>query len=143
MCVCISVSVCLSLSINYLLSLITFVRYTLLLSSPACLSLSLSPYLCPSLCLTITVSLFLSDVCILCTCRYPSKVFVGDTFCYFAGMTFAVVAILGGFSKTILLFFIPQVWVCVLISIIWVYMYVFIIIIIMTFVTYMYMYMYT
>ena len=27
--------------------------------------------------------------------RYPSEVFVGDTYCYFAGMTFAVVAILG------------------------------------------------
>jgi UDP-N-acetylglucosamine--dolichyl-phosphate N-acetylglucosaminephosphotransferase len=34
---------------------------------------------------------------------------VGDTYCYFAGMTFAVVAILGHFSKTLLLFFIPQV----------------------------------
>jgi len=41
--------------------------------------------------------------------RYPSRVFVGDTFCYFAGMTFAVVGILGHFSKTMLLFFIPQV----------------------------------
>uniref|UniRef100_A0A1L8E1U2 UDP-N-acetylglucosamine--dolichyl-phosphate N-acetylglucosaminephosphotransferase n=1 Tax=Nyssomyia neivai TaxID=330878 RepID=A0A1L8E1U2_9DIPT len=41
--------------------------------------------------------------------RYPSKVFVGDTFCYFSGMTFAVVGILGHFSKTVLLFFIPQV----------------------------------
>ncbi|KAK6173487.1 hypothetical protein SNE40_016928 [Patella caerulea] len=40
---------------------------------------------------------------------YPSQVFVGDTFCYFAGMTFAVVAILGHFSKTMLLFFIPQI----------------------------------
>jgi len=40
---------------------------------------------------------------------YPSRVFVGDTFCYFAGMTFAVVAILGHFSKTLLLFFLPQV----------------------------------
>ncbi|KAK3107213.1 hypothetical protein FSP39_009619 [Pinctada imbricata] len=40
---------------------------------------------------------------------YPSEVFVGDTFCYFSGMTFAVVAILGHFSKTMLLFFIPQV----------------------------------
>lgn len=39
---------------------------------------------------------------------YPSRVFVGDTFCYFAGMTFAVVGILGHFSKTMLLFFIPQ-----------------------------------
>ncbi|XP_071095089.1 UDP-N-acetylglucosamine--dolichyl-phosphate N-acetylglucosaminephosphotransferase-like [Haliotis cracherodii] len=41
---------------------------------------------------------------------YPSRVFVGDTFCYFAGMTFAVVAILGHFSKTMLLFFAPQVF---------------------------------
>lgn len=40
---------------------------------------------------------------------YPSRVFVGDTFCYFSGMTFAVVGILGHFSKTMLLFFIPQV----------------------------------
>mmetsp|Transcript_13393 Transcript_13393/g.31303 ORF Transcript_13393/g.31303 Transcript_13393/m.31303 type:complete len:443 (+) Transcript_13393:150-1478(+) len=40
---------------------------------------------------------------------YPADVFVGDTFCYFAGMTFAVVGILGHFSKTLLLFFIPQV----------------------------------
>lgn len=40
---------------------------------------------------------------------FPSRVFVGDTFCYFSGMTFAVVGILGHFSKTMLLFFIPQV----------------------------------
>lgn len=39
---------------------------------------------------------------------FPSKVFVGDTYCYFAGMTFAVVGVLGHFSKTLLLFFIPQ-----------------------------------
>ncbi|KAL1992114.1 hypothetical protein VTN49DRAFT_4146 [Thermomyces lanuginosus] len=39
---------------------------------------------------------------------YPSKVFVGDTYCYFAGMVFAVVGILGHFSKTLLLLFIPQ-----------------------------------
>lgn len=40
---------------------------------------------------------------------YPSRVFVGDTFCYFAGMTFAVVGVLGHFSKTLLLFFLPQI----------------------------------
>ena len=40
---------------------------------------------------------------------YPASIFVGDTFCYFAGMTFAVVGILGHFSKTLLLFFIPQI----------------------------------
>ncbi|KAI9371503.1 glycosyl transferase family 4-domain-containing protein [Aspergillus egyptiacus] len=41
---------------------------------------------------------------------YPSKVFVGDTYCYFAGMVFVVVAILGHFSKTLLLLFIPQIF---------------------------------
>eukprot|EP00127_Corallochytrium_limacisporum_P000893 Clim_evm8s30 gene=Clim_evmTU8s30 len=41
--------------------------------------------------------------------KYPAQVFVGDTYCYFAGMTFAVVGILGHFSKTVLLFFIPQI----------------------------------
>lgn len=39
---------------------------------------------------------------------YPSEVFVGDTYCYFAGMTFAVVGILGHNAKTVLLFFLPQ-----------------------------------
>jgi hypothetical protein len=57
----------------------------------------------------------------------PARAFVGDTFCYFAGMTFAVSGILGHFrfscsafifiehcayfpsnSKTMILFFIPQ-----------------------------------
>jgi len=41
---------------------------------------------------------------------FPSKVFVGDTFTYFSGMCFAVVAILCHFSKTLLLFFIPQIF---------------------------------
>lgn len=41
---------------------------------------------------------------------YPAKVFVGDTYCYFAGMVFAVVAILGHFSKTLLLLFVPQIF---------------------------------
>lgn len=41
--------------------------------------------------------------------RWPSKVFVGDTYCYFAGMVFAVVGILGHFSKTMLLLFLPQI----------------------------------
>jgi UDP-N-acetylglucosamine--dolichyl-phosphate N-acetylglucosaminephosphotransferase len=39
---------------------------------------------------------------------YPSKVFVGDTYCYFAGMVFAIDGILGHFSKTLWLLFIPQ-----------------------------------
>ncbi|KAL7746127.1 tunicamycin resistance protein [Sorochytrium milnesiophthora] len=41
---------------------------------------------------------------------YPSRVFVGDTFTYFAGMVFAVIGIQGHFSKTLLLFFLPQVF---------------------------------
>ncbi|KAG2451673.1 hypothetical protein HYH02_003453 [Chlamydomonas schloesseri] len=41
---------------------------------------------------------------------YPSKVFVGDTFTYFAGMTIAVAGILGHFSETLLLFLLPQVF---------------------------------
>lgn len=41
---------------------------------------------------------------------FPAKLFVGDTFCYFSGMTLAVVGIMGHFSKTLMLFFIPQVF---------------------------------
>lgn len=40
---------------------------------------------------------------------FPARVFVGDTFCYFSGMVFVIVGILGHFSKTLLLFFIPQI----------------------------------
>ena len=40
---------------------------------------------------------------------YPAQVFVGDTFCYFAGMTFAVIGIHGHFSKTLLILLLPQV----------------------------------
>lgn len=40
---------------------------------------------------------------------YPSSVFVGDTYTYFAGMALAVAGILGHFSETLLIFFAPQV----------------------------------
>ncbi|KAL8142972.1 hypothetical protein V2J09_016004 [Rumex salicifolius] len=40
---------------------------------------------------------------------YPSSVFVGDTYTYFAGMTMAVVGVLGHYSETLLIFFLPQV----------------------------------
>jgi len=49
--------------------------------------------------------------CLLALLRfnwYPARVFVGDTFCYFAGMTLAVLGIHGHFSKTLLLFLLPQ-----------------------------------
>lgn len=60
-----------------------------------------------SLCLLLpflatSISLFLLN-------KYPAQVFVGDTYCYWAGMTLAVVGILGHFSKTLILFCIPQV----------------------------------
>ena len=40
--------------------------------------------------------------------KYPASIFVGDTYCYFSGITFAVVGLLGHYSKTLCLFFIPQ-----------------------------------
>ena len=40
--------------------------------------------------------------------KFPSKVFVGDVYCYFAGMTLAVAAILGAGTKTMVLWFVPQ-----------------------------------
>ena len=52
--------------------------------------------------LGVSLALFIQN-------KYPAKVFVGDTYCYFAGMTFAVVAILAHFSKTLLLLLIPQI----------------------------------
>jgi len=39
---------------------------------------------------------------------FPSRVFVGDTYCYFAGMTFAAVCMVGHYSKTMVLFMLPQ-----------------------------------
>lgn len=53
----------------------------------------------------VTVSL-----CLLYFNKFPSQVFVGDTFCYFAGTVFASVGILGHFSKTLLLMFLPQIF---------------------------------
>jgi len=55
------------------------------------------------------VPYFFTSLALLRFNWYPASVFVGDTYCYFSGMTIAVVAILGHFSKTALLFFIPQI----------------------------------
>lgn len=41
---------------------------------------------------------------------FPSQVFVGDTFTYFAGMCIAVAGILGHQGETLLLFLIPQIF---------------------------------
>ena len=59
--------------------------------------------------MTIMIPFLLTTLALWKHNTFPSRVFVGDTYCYFAGMTFAVVAILGHFSKTMLLFFIPQI----------------------------------
>lgn len=40
--------------------------------------------------------------------KYPSRVFVGDSYTYFAGMTLAVAGITGTYTKTLLIFFLPQ-----------------------------------
>ncbi|CDW96643.1 hypothetical protein [Sporisorium scitamineum] len=62
--------------------------------------------------LSLYLVLPLTGVCLalLSWNRYPARVFVGDTFCYFAGMVFSTVGILGHFSKTVLLFFVPQIF---------------------------------
>jgi UDP-N-acetylglucosamine--dolichyl-phosphate N-acetylglucosaminephosphotransferase len=57
--------------------------------------------------LTIMIPFLLCTLALLSWNKFPSHVFVGDTYCYCAGMTFAVVGILGHFSKTLMLFFIP------------------------------------
>ena len=49
------------------------------------------------------------SLALLCHNWYPAKVFVGDTYCYFAGMVFVVVSILGHFSKTLVLLLLPQI----------------------------------
>lgn len=59
--------------------------------------------------LTLMIPFLLTTLALLKKNSFPSQVFVGDTFCYFAGQTFAVVCILGHFSKTMMLFFIPQI----------------------------------
>lgn len=60
--------------------------------------------------LYIMVPFITVALCLLYFNKYPSKVFVGDTFCYFAGTVFASVGILGHFSKTLLLMFLPQIF---------------------------------
>ena len=42
--------------------------------------------------------------------RYPARAFPGDTLCYVTGMAFAVVGIQAHYSKTLLLFFLPQIF---------------------------------
>lgn len=46
---------------------------------------------------------------LLCFNSYPAAVFVGDTFTLFAGMALACAGVLGHYSETLLLLFLPQV----------------------------------
>ncbi|KAH6832606.1 UDP-glcnac-adolichol phosphate glcnac-1-p-transferase [Perilla frutescens var. hirtella] len=57
----------------------------------------------------LTQPLLATSLALLSYNWYPSSVFVGDTYTYFAGMTMAVAGILGHFSETLLIFFAPQV----------------------------------
>ncbi|CCW61207.1 unnamed protein product [Phytomonas sp. EM1] len=41
--------------------------------------------------------------------HYPARIFVGDSYTYFAGTVLAVAGIMGRYSKTLLLFFTPQI----------------------------------
>ena len=56
---------------------------------------------------TIIIPFLMTSLALMKHNAFPSRVFVGDTYCYFAGMTFATAGIMGHFSKTLLLFFIP------------------------------------
>lgn len=57
----------------------------------------------------LVVVILVHFFCLFLFSRYPARVFVGDTFCYWAGMTLASTCIIGRFSKTMALFLIPQV----------------------------------
>lgn len=59
--------------------------------------------------LTLMLPFLTVSLALLAHNWFPARIFVGDTFCYFAGMTFGVVGILGHFGKTLLLFFLPQI----------------------------------
>lgn len=52
----------------------------------------------------------ISPLTFISSSRYPARVFPGDTLCYVTGMAFAVVGIQAHFSKTLLLFFLPQIF---------------------------------
>lgn len=58
----------------------------------------------------IIIPFVLSSLPLLRYNWWPARGFVGDTYCYFAGMVFAVVGILGHFSKTLLSFCGPQIF---------------------------------
>lgn len=59
--------------------------------------------------LLFSLPFFACSLALFCYNWFPSAVFVGDAYTCFSGVYFAVVGILGHFSKTLLFFFIPQI----------------------------------
>ena len=59
--------------------------------------------------LTLLIPFFFCSLSLFAYNKFPSHVFIGDTYCYFAGMTLACAGILGNFSITLIIFGIPQI----------------------------------
>lgn len=59
--------------------------------------------------LVLMLPFLATSVALLRVNWFPSRVFVGDTYAYFAGAALAAVSIVGHFSKTMLLLLIPQI----------------------------------
>lgn len=74
-----------------------------------CIELSSNSHEAHLLSLTLMIPFIGTTLALLRWNWYPARVFVGDTFTLFAGMTLAVCGILGHFSKTLLIFFLPQI----------------------------------
>jgi len=60
--------------------------------------------------LTIMIPFIATTLALTSHNWFPAKVFVGDVFPYYAGMTFAATAVLGHYSRSLLLLLIPQVF---------------------------------
>ena len=72
-------------------------------------TISLETFRAHSLSLYFVLPLLAASLALLKFNWYPARVFVGDTFCYFADMVLAVVGISGHFSKTMLSLILPQI----------------------------------
>jgi UDP-N-acetylglucosamine--dolichyl-phosphate N-acetylglucosaminephosphotransferase len=57
-----------------------------------------------SLSIPLSMSLFGSSLGLYLLNKYPSRCFVGDTFCYFSGVSLLAIGIVGGFTKSVFLF---------------------------------------
>lgn len=59
--------------------------------------------------LTVMLPFVFTSLALLTENWFPARVFIGDVYPYYAGMTFAATAVLGHYSRTLLLLLIPQV----------------------------------